>query len=273
MLAAIEEKRCVPAVEGMVTDSTVAAPAPPSDLDLVGAYIGGDVDAFDVLFRRYHARVRSICLRYVGDESAAEDLVQETFYNVIRAINRVDDQGFNFGAWVHRIAVNICQDELRRRNRRAAHLDQGGDNADEAMLRVADRDRAGHPEDALEMSSLRQLVWDVAKKLPERQRMVLTLRELQGLSYASIARVMGISDAAVETLLHRARRRFKEEYLRLESPREEPRDCAELAFLMTRGRLSLDEQREALAHLESCAVCRAAYQTVSVGPAQAAVPA
>jgi RNA polymerase sigma-70 factor (ECF subfamily) len=228
------------------------------------------VGAFDVLFQRYHARVRAVCLRYVGDEALAEDLVQETFYNVIRALSRVD-QGFNFGAWVHRIAVNICQDELRRRNRRAVHLDQGGD-PQEAMLKIADRDRSGHPEDALEMSSLRQLVWEVAKKLPERQRMVLTLRELQGLSYASIARVMGITDAAVETLLHRARKRFKEEYLRLESPPEERTNCAELAFMISRGKLNAADQREAISHLETCALCRNAYQTALVGvPSQQAV--
>jgi RNA polymerase sigma-70 factor (ECF subfamily) len=231
---------------------------PADDLVLITSYLAGDVGAFDTLFQRYHARVRAVCLRYVGDEALAEDLVQETFYNVIRALARVD-QSFNFGAWVHRIAVNICQDELRRRNRRAAHIDQSGSDPEEAMLKLADRDRTGHPEEALEMSNLRQLVWEVAKKLPERQRMVLTLRELQGLSYASIARVMGITDAAVETLLHRARKRFKEEYLRMESPPEERAQCAELAFMMTRSRLDRSERRAALEHLESCALCRNAY--------------
>jgi RNA polymerase sigma-70 factor (ECF subfamily) len=241
------------------------------DLVLITAYLAGDVDAFDTLFQRYHARVRAVCLRYVGDEALAEDLVQETFYNVIRALARVDHT-FNFGAWVHRIAVNICQDELRRRNRRAIHIDQGGGDPEEAMLRIADNDRSGHPEAALEMTTLRQLVWDVAKKLPERQRMVLTLRELQGLSYASIARVMGITDAAVETLLHRARKRFKQEYMRLESPPEEQTRCAELAFMMSRGQLSPTEQRAAVNHLETCALCRNVYRSANgAAPARRAV--
>src|SRR2546430_6033592 len=59
-------------------------------------------------------------------------------------------------------------------------------------------------------------VWSVARRLPEKYRLVLTLRELQGLSYANIARKMRVSESAVETLLHRARRRFKEEYLFME---------------------------------------------------------
>ena len=256
-------KGSVLARRGTITEHSRESMPAPDDLALITAYLAGDAGAFDILFQRYHARVRAVCLRYVGDYALAEDLVQETFYNVIRALARVDES-FNFGAWVHRIAVNICQDELRRRSRRAAHLDQGSGDPEEAMLKVADRDRSGHPEDALEMSSLRQLVWEVAKQLPERQRMVLTLRELQGLPYASIARVMGITDAAVETLLHRARKRFKAEYLRLESPPEERTHCAELAFMKSRGRLSAAGQREAFDHLESCALCRNAYQTSTV---------
>ena len=238
--------------------TVTAAPPADDDVSLVKAYLNGDAAAFDVLFSRYHSKVRAVTMRYVGDEHAAEDLVQETFFNIIRSLNRIDDT-FNFSAWVHRIAVNICQDELRRRNRRAAHVDISSNDPEEAMLHVADSDKTGSPEDALEASYLRQLVWEVAKKLPERQRMVLTLRELQGLSYASIAHVMGISDAAVETLLHRARRRFKEEYLLLESPREERPGCATLAYLLvTVGRANLrpDQKQMVIEHLEGCELCQ-----------------
>lgn len=235
---------------------------PADDLSLIEAYLGGDVSAFDTLFQRYHGRVRAVCMRYVADEALAEDLVQEAFYRVLRALSRVD-KDFNFGAWIHRIAVNLCQDELRRRNRRTAHLDQSGD-PEETMLKLADPDRAGHPEAALEMTSLRQMVWEVATKLPERQRMVLTLRELQGLSYACIARVMNISDAAVETLLHRARKRFKEEYLRLESPPEERQPCSLVAQVMSRANgVSLSKQRAVESHVASCVWCREAYASAA----------
>jgi RNA polymerase sigma-70 factor (ECF subfamily) len=245
---------------------------PRDDITLIAAYRDGDVAAFDELFRRYHGRIRAICLRYIGDEMVAEDLVQETFFNVLRSLTRVDET-FNFGAWVNRIAVNICQDELRRRSRRAQHIEGSGD-PEEQLLHLADPDMSGDPERALEISHLRQIVWEVAKKLPERQRMVLTLRELQGLSYASIARVMDISDAAVETLLHRARRRFKEEYLLLESPAEEQGPCALVAYLLeTVGRSHLrQKQRRFLAeHLESCGWCRGQYLP-SDSPLEEAAP-
>jgi RNA polymerase sigma-70 factor (ECF subfamily) len=250
----------------------VPSAATEDDVSLIGAYLDGDAAAFDRLFARYHARVRSICLRYVGDDAAAEDLVQETFYNVIRALPRVGE-GFNFGAWVHRIAVNICQDELRRRSRRATHMEPGRDH-DEQMLRLADRDKTGNPEDALEITYLRHVVWEVAKKLPERQRLVLTLRELQGMSYATIARVMGVSDSAVETLLHRARKRFKEEYLLLETPREQHGPCARIAHLMVqqRDKLTADQRRAIVEHIAECEWCEGEFLPQLTGTLRGHMP-
>lgn len=190
-----------------------------TDLALIRAYRDGDPGAFDRIFARYNQRIRILCSRYVGDGQAAEDVVQETFYKVLRALDRVDDS-FNFSAWIHRIAINLCHDELRRNRKNLDHIECHTTSTDEAVLQLVDNDRRTHPEYALEMARLRRVVWDVAKRLPERQRMVLTLRELQGLSYASIGHVMGISLSAVETLLHRARRRFKQEFLALEAEAE-----------------------------------------------------
>jgi RNA polymerase sigma-70 factor (ECF subfamily) len=228
------------------------------DLALIRAYLDGDAAAFDKLFSRYNQRIRSVCTRYVGDGPVADDLVQDTFYNVIRTIDRVDST-FNFSAWIHRIAVNLCHDELRRRTRAQQHMAGGGEEIEQAVLRLVDRDRFGHPEDALEMAHLRQLVWDVAKRLPERQRMVLTLRELQGLSYAAIARVMGISESAVETLLHRARKRFKEVFLRMDDSATRVIDCATVAVLVEADRrrpLRREQRGMVLAHIDRCEACR-----------------
>ena len=229
------------------------------DLSLVQAYRDGDVASFDHLFTRYHVRIRSLCVRYVGDGQLAEDLVQETFFNVLRTLSRVEN-GFNFSAWIHRIAVNLCHDELRRRERQRRHLEPPGEVLDDLLLQVADHDRRVHPEAALELTRIRRTVWEVAKRLPERQRMVLTLRELQGLSYASIARVMGISQSAVETLLHRARKRFREEYVAAEAGSVVAAgSCAVAQRLLasaTSGRLGVRQRRLLVEHLSECRDCR-----------------
>jgi len=237
-----------------------AVPVPelsqPDDLTLIRSYVEGDASAFDRIFARYHQRIRALCSKHVGDGQVAEDLVQETFYNVLRSLRRVDDT-FNFSAWIHRIATNLCHDELRRRHKAQHHLEPGGVDVEDAVLRLVDRDRRSHPETALEMAELRSLVWEVAKQLPERHRMILTLRELQGLSYSSIAHVMGISESAVETLLHRARRRFKEQFLMRDAAQPENTCTALRQLVETVGSSTLrrDQRRVLAAHLRECAGC------------------
>jgi RNA polymerase sigma-70 factor (ECF subfamily) len=203
----------------------VAASREPVDVELVRAFQAGSGEAFNQLFLRYHQPISGLTNRLVRDRLLAEDLTQETFFRVLRSLDHIDGS-FNFSAWIHRIATNLCYDELRRKKRlrgpvnegegpRAASRISGLDDPHDVLVTLPSKDGAGQPEDALAMRELRREVWDVAAKLPDNYRTVLSLRELQGLSYSGIAKVMGLSESAIETLLHRARRRFKLEYLYL----------------------------------------------------------
>jgi RNA polymerase sigma-70 factor (ECF subfamily) len=237
---------------------------------LVRAYQDGSVEAFDQLFLRYYQAIQALTNRLVRDPLLAEDLTQETFFRVLRSLNRVDDS-FNFSAWIHRIATNLCYDELRRRKRGLAPMGEEGprisnpavglDDPDEVLETIASKDPSGHPEDALAMRELRREVWDVAARLPQNYRTVLTLRELQGLSYAAIARVMGLSESAIETLLHRARRRFKAEYLYLTFVQASGEDVCDALQELLAGfgvrSLKRDQRAVIKAHLDTCSECRA----------------
>jgi RNA polymerase sigma-70 factor (ECF subfamily) len=240
------------------------------DVELIQDFQAGQVDAFDQLFLRYHQAIQGLTNRLLRDPLLAEDLTQETFFRVLRSLNRVDES-FNFSAWIHRIATNLCYDELRRRKRgqvatndegpRVSNSAMGIEDPDEVLATIASKDPSGHPEDALAMRELRREVFDVAGRLPQNYRTVLTLRELQGLSYAAIAEVMGLSESAIETLLHRARRRFKAEYLYLtfvEASGEDVCDALQelLAGFGVRS-LKRDQRAVIKAHLDSCDECRA----------------
>jgi RNA polymerase sigma-70 factor (ECF subfamily) len=244
----------------------------PGDIELVRAFQAGSVEAFDQLFIRYHQPISGLTNRLVRDPLLAEDLTQETFFRVLRSLDRVDE-GFNFSAWIHRIATNLCYDELRRRKRgqgqtnpeegpRVTPTVVGIDGPDEVLQSIPSTDMAGHPEDALAMRELRREVWDVAAKLPENYRTVLSLRELQGLTYSGIAQVMGLSESAIETLLHRARKRFKAEYLYMGFVDADGEDkCLGLQELL--GSIparSLRRSQRLLVkqHIDTCSVCQAA---------------
>jgi RNA polymerase sigma-70 factor, ECF subfamily len=247
-----------------------APPAPPAgsalrsesadDARLLRACRGGDVDAFERLYQRLRRSLWMLCMRHLKDPDAADDAVQETFLRLLRIADRVED-GFNASAWLHRVATNICLEELRQRRR--VRLVAGNEPA---ILGIHADTRAEQPEGAHEIAEARRMLVRVARSLPGKQRACFVLRELEGLSYVDIAARLGVGEAAVESLLFRARQRFKAEYLRLEGI--EPTRCGMMRHLVEvigRGRLCVPQERFVSRHLAECAACR--QRCTPAGPA------
>ena len=237
------------------------------DVELVRAYQAGSLDAFDQLFLRYHQAIAALTNRLLRDPLLAEDLTQETFFRVLRSLDRIDDS-FNFSAWIHRIATNLCYDEMRRRKRGAQPQSEAGPRVtpavatdpDDVLRTLPSTQPDERPEEALAMRELRREVWKVAAELPDNYRMALTLRELQGMSYSSIARAMGVTESAVETLIHRARRRFKMEFLYLSATTAQG-DEQHVAVAELLGEFGLPALRKAQratikAHIATCPTCQ-----------------
>jgi RNA polymerase sigma-70 factor (ECF subfamily) len=232
------------------------------DLALVAAYRRGDSAAFDHIFSRYEARIRGMCWRYMHDVDVVDDLVQETFCHLIEAIGRIDEDHFNLSAWIHRIAANLCLDELRRRARRQRADAPDGAGGDEVVLAIVDDDRWGHPEEAVDAACTRTLVWEAVNRLPDRQREVLILREVRGFTHAAISAELKLAPGAVQGVLHRARERFKHEYVTLEGLQKRFGECAKVGFLMENlGRRQIRRDRLASVerHLRSCEQCRSRF--------------
>ena len=230
--------------------------AGPSDVELVRAYRSGDVHAFEELHRRYVASIYRLVRRKLGDALLAEDIAQETFMKALKMMDRVDDS-FNFGGWVHTVARNLCFDELRRRQRdlRAENTPDAEEES-ELLAQLPSTARAFDPVLMQESNETRRTVWQVAQRLPEKYRLVLTLRELQDMSYRQIARTLKMSESAVETLLYRARLRFKEEYLA--SQREGELSHAEALPLLApylAGKLRRPQAEAVRNHIASCVKC------------------
>jgi RNA polymerase sigma-70 factor (ECF subfamily) len=177
-----------------------------TDQQLVDAYRAGDVGAFEELYRRHHAVVIRRLTRVCGNEAIAEELAQETF---LRAAQRIGTAGdLRFRAWVSRIGTNLAIDHLRALKRTpATPIETIGDIAPPPGSPVH-LDTEAH----IERRETARFVAAVMERLNPRHRTVLILREIEGHDYRSIAERMEISSSAVETLLFRARGRFREEY-------------------------------------------------------------
>jgi RNA polymerase sigma-70 factor, ECF subfamily len=176
------------------------------DQALVDAFRDGLVAAFEELYRRHRPLVVRRLTRLCGNEAVAEELAQETF---LRAAQRIGGNGeLKFRAWVLRIGTNLAIDHLRALRRQPAESIDDMTQIKPAAGTAAVVDT----EQSVERREDARFVLQVLDRLNPRHRQVLVLREVEGLDYRSIADRLGVSCSAIETLLFRARGRFREEY-------------------------------------------------------------
>jgi RNA polymerase sigma-70 factor (ECF subfamily) len=158
----------------------------------------GDAEAFDLIVRRYMRSAYAVAFRVLGHREDAEDVVQEAFLAALANIGSFDISR-RFGPWLYRIVVTRGLNFRKSRSRRATEtLEDAG---------VASGD-AG-PAAAAERAGLRATVTTALSRLPERQRMVVQLFELDGFSGAEIAAMLGVSPGTVRWYLHEARQALR----------------------------------------------------------------
>ena len=175
-----------------------------SDETLAGQAALGDRAAFETLVRRYQPRIYRLAGILVGDDRhEAEDLTQETFIRAYRAIGQFRGES-TFRTWLHRIALNVIWSyRTRRRQRSLPSLETHGDG-DHQVPDVATS--ADDPE----VSLIRRDTIDRAlAALSADARLVVILRDIQGLEYQEIASIIGVPIGTVESRLFRARRRLR----------------------------------------------------------------
>ncbi len=184
------------------------------DAALVDKFQRGDTEAFGELVRRYQDKVMATCVRMLGNREDAEDAAQEVFVRAFDALRRFDPRA-KFSTWLYRVATNHCLNVLRaRRVRRLLSLERGGLEPD-GYLVTAQRDPAPGPDGAVEREELGRALWKAIDALPESQKVATVLARFGNLSYAEIAEVMETTVSAVESILHRAKRRLSRELSRL----------------------------------------------------------
>ncbi len=180
-----------------------------SDEQLLADHLTGTPGAFDGLVARYAQELYGFLCRFVADNTAAEDLIQETFVQVHLAANSFDPAR-SFRPWLYAIAANKARDHLRARGRRQHYsLDATGfdDEGPAPSQRIEAADTAALWElvDADERkAAVRQLV----SRMPEHLRLILTLGYFQQLPYAEIAKILEIPVGTVKSRLHSAVNHF-----------------------------------------------------------------
>lgn len=176
-----------------------------TDRDLVQAFQRGDDAAYDEIFHRYSERVRWACRRMLSNPQDAEEALQETFLKAYQALPRFNGR-YQLGAWLNRIATNVCVDEMRVRGRTSTAVVP----PDEHNVEVA-----RGPEEIV--AGERVHLDETFGELHPLHARALMMRAHEGLSHREIAIRLAMSPDQVKALLHRARRSFRRAWERVEA--------------------------------------------------------
>ena len=174
---------------------------------LVREIRAGDGDAFETLVREHQTRVYNLALRMTGSEEDAQDIAQETFLKAWRTMGKYRGE-CSLGSWLYRIASNLSIDLLRKNKRqqreKIVSLEDNGEDGRTLEL----PDLREEPQTILEREETRRAVWACLEKLPEEQRLILVLRDVNGLSYEEIGASMGLEMGTVKSRIFRAREKL-----------------------------------------------------------------
>ena len=185
-----------------------------TDAELLGRLRAGDERAFVVLVQRHHDAMLRLACSFVPNTAVAEEVVQDTWLGVLRGIGGFEGRS-SFRTWLFRILVNRARTAGVRERRTVAIGDTG------AAVAASRFDQSGSwlsppehwieaVEDRLEAGKVADLIRTAVDDLPDRQRQVVTLRDIEGLTSGEVCSVLDISETNQRVLLHRARSRLRQ---------------------------------------------------------------
>lgn len=164
----------------------------------------GDKEAFSVLVRNYQNKVFGLAINIVRNHETADDLAQEIFIKAYQALPRFRFQS-EFSTWLYQISINHIRDHLRKHKKekndlRLDEIPEISGEEKEASEQMANRQ---------EEEYRKRLLREKLEEMPEKYRLILSLRDIQGLSYEEISKMLKLSAGTVDSRLHRARRHLR----------------------------------------------------------------
>ena len=184
-----------------------------ADTALVARLVARDEQAFNAVVRAYQRRVFALLFRMLGNRAEAEDLAQEVFVQVFKAIGSFRGES-KLSTWIYRIAVNLSKNRTKYlRVRHAGEQDPLDSVAERVPLADAKRANVAYvarPDDMVAGKQMERIVRDAILQLEPSFRECLVLRDVEDLSYEEIGSITGLAEGTVKSRIHRARAQLKE---------------------------------------------------------------
>lgn len=172
--------------------------------DLLEKCKAGNRNAFSELVERYQSKIINMAYGMLSDQEDAYDAAQEVFIKVYRNLDSFEGKS-SFSTWIYRITVNVCNDILRKRQRKisAISIFSSSDDDEEKVIEI--KDDAPTPHEAVEMTETQIEVRNAIASLSDEYKTVITLFDIEGLSYDEISSIINCPVGTVKSRLNRAR--------------------------------------------------------------------
>ena len=176
------------------------------DKDTINNIINGDIDAFEIIIKKYQLRIINLCFKYTKNYSDAEEVAQESFFKAFSSLKKFRFES-KFYSWLHRIAINcslnFINSKEKTKERETISENFGLSGID--SINVTTLGDTESPFDNYNMVNLAQTIENAYEVLPEELKLVVKLRDIDDMSYDEIAKITSMPVGTVKSRLHRAR--------------------------------------------------------------------
>lgn len=176
------------------------------DKDTINNIINGDVDAFEIIIKKYQLRIINLCFKYTKNYSDAEEVAQESFFKAFSSLKKFRFES-KFYSWLHRIAINCSLNFINSKEKtkeRETISENFGLSGIDSIKVTTLRDTES-PFDNYNMVNLAQTIENAYEVLPEELKLMVKLRDIDDMSYDEIVKITSMPVGTVKSRLHRAR--------------------------------------------------------------------
>lgn len=181
-----------------------------TDAALIARFLKSDMNAFNTLVWRWEKPLYNFILRIMGNREIAKDLSQIVFIRMYKQLKTLKDPE-KFSSWVYRIAMNLCKDELKKKTRhRIVSLDAlTDDDPEREQIKRQFSDDGLSPEDIIQQQQLEDIIKNALTQIPEEQRVVIVMKQYQGLKFTEIADILNQPINTIKSRLYYGLRAMK----------------------------------------------------------------
>ncbi|MFO7889435.1 MAG: sigma-70 family RNA polymerase sigma factor [bacterium] len=190
-----------------------------TDAELINRFLDGDINSFNRLVKRWEKPIYNFIYRNLSNKNSAKDVCQKTFIRVYMKLKKLKDP-HKFSPWIYRIALNLCRDE-HRNNKKRNHLSCDQTNEEQHYIPVqlpANDDNS--PDKILNKKQIENLLKEQLQKIPEEQRVVIIMKQYQGLKFREIADILGQPVNTVKSRLYYGLKALKDNFKKAELTKE-----------------------------------------------------